>query len=204
MPLVYKEAPQRHTTGIPAKAGDEVSGDSTFTRPNTAPVFRLPERNRSGNTESGNGDDERAAMPGAQDSVIYDYLRNMAIDILLQVVQELAGFGANGELSAVGRLVREVPKICRSAAPPEEKVRLLSQHFYNTRQNMGEGSPLPVHNLTCSCLLCGTRQAQLSAHASALVYSALTSREGTNTDLSSRFAAVRVRPAHRDYLSTEI
>src|SRR6266849_5923847 len=33
-------------------------------------------------------------------------------------------------------------------------------------------------------------------------YSMLTWREGTNTDLSSRFAAVRVRPAHRDYLST--
>ena len=33
-------------------------------------------------------------------------------------------------------------------------------------------------------------------------YSTLTWREGTNTDLSSRFAAVRVRPAHRDYLST--
>jgi SRSO17 transposase len=35
-------------------------------------------------------------------------------------------------------------------------------------------------------------------------YSALTWREGTNTDLSSRFAAVRVRPAHRDYLGTEM
>ena len=33
-------------------------------------------------------------------------------------------------------------------------------------------------------------------------YSAVTWREGTNTDLSSRFAAVRVRPAHRDYLGT--
>ena len=35
-------------------------------------------------------------------------------------------------------------------------------------------------------------------------YSAVTWREGTNTDLSSRFAAVRVRPAHRDYLGTEM
>src|SRR5712672_2408738 len=33
-------------------------------------------------------------------------------------------------------------------------------------------------------------------------YSMLTWREGTNADLSSRFAALRVRPAHRDYLST--
>jgi SRSO17 transposase len=33
-------------------------------------------------------------------------------------------------------------------------------------------------------------------------YSTITWREGTNTDLSSRFAAVRDRPAHRDYLST--
>jgi SRSO17 transposase len=32
----------------------------------------------------------------------------------------------------------------------------------------------------------------------------VTWREGTNTDLSSRFAAVRVRPAHRDYLGTEM
>jgi SRSO17 transposase len=30
-------------------------------------------------------------------------------------------------------------------------------------------------------------------------YRKLTWREGTNTKLSSRFAAVRVRPAHRDY-----
>ena len=29
-------------------------------------------------------------------------------------------------------------------------------------------------------------------------------RDGTNTELSSRFAAVRVRPAHRDYLGTEM
>ena len=29
-------------------------------------------------------------------------------------------------------------------------------------------------------------------------------REGTNAELSSRFAAVRVRPAHRDYLGTEM
>ena len=32
----------------------------------------------------------------------------------------------------------------------------------------------------------------------------VTWREGTNTGLSSRFAAVRVRPAHRDYLGTEM
>ncbi|WP_301100250.1 IS701 family transposase, partial [Propionivibrio sp.] len=35
-------------------------------------------------------------------------------------------------------------------------------------------------------------------------YSTVTWREGSNADLSSRFAAVRVRPAHRDYLSTEL
>jgi SRSO17 transposase len=35
-------------------------------------------------------------------------------------------------------------------------------------------------------------------------YSTVTWQEGSNTDLSSRFAAVRVRPAHRDYLSTEV
>ena len=35
-------------------------------------------------------------------------------------------------------------------------------------------------------------------------YGLVTWREGTNTDLSSRFAAVRVRPAHRDYLGTEM
>jgi SRSO17 transposase len=34
-------------------------------------------------------------------------------------------------------------------------------------------------------------------------YSVVTWREGTNSELSSRFAAVRVRPAHRDYLGTE-
>lgn len=33
-------------------------------------------------------------------------------------------------------------------------------------------------------------------------YCPITWREGTNTALSSRFAAVRVRPAHRDYLSS--
>ena len=32
----------------------------------------------------------------------------------------------------------------------------------------------------------------------------VTWREGTNTELSSRFAGVRVRPAHRDYLGTEM
>jgi len=35
-------------------------------------------------------------------------------------------------------------------------------------------------------------------------YGTVTWREGSNTDLSSRFAAVRVRPAHRDYLSPEV
>ena len=32
----------------------------------------------------------------------------------------------------------------------------------------------------------------------------VTWREGTNNELSSRFAGVRVRPAHRDYLITEM
>ncbi len=35
-------------------------------------------------------------------------------------------------------------------------------------------------------------------------YHSVTWREGSNADLSSRFAAVRVRPAHRDYLGTEM
>lgn len=35
-------------------------------------------------------------------------------------------------------------------------------------------------------------------------YVTVTWRVGSNTDLSSRFAAVRVRPAHRDYLSAEL
>ena len=35
-------------------------------------------------------------------------------------------------------------------------------------------------------------------------YATVTWREGSNADLSSRFAAVRVRPTHRDYLSTEL
>lgn len=35
-------------------------------------------------------------------------------------------------------------------------------------------------------------------------YRTATWREGTNTELSSRFAVMRVRPAHRDYLGTEM
>jgi SRSO17 transposase len=35
-------------------------------------------------------------------------------------------------------------------------------------------------------------------------YGTVTWREGSNIDLTSRFAAVRVRPAHRDYLGTEV
>jgi SRSO17 transposase len=35
-------------------------------------------------------------------------------------------------------------------------------------------------------------------------YGTVTWREGTNTQLTSRFAALRVRPAHRDYLGTEM
>jgi SRSO17 transposase len=35
-------------------------------------------------------------------------------------------------------------------------------------------------------------------------YVPVTWREGSNANLSSRFAAVRVRPAHRDYLGTEM
>jgi SRSO17 transposase len=35
-------------------------------------------------------------------------------------------------------------------------------------------------------------------------YRTVTWREGTNTALSSRFAAVRVRPAHRDYWSSSV
>jgi SRSO17 transposase len=35
-------------------------------------------------------------------------------------------------------------------------------------------------------------------------YRSVTWREGSNAHLSSRFAAVRVRPAHRDYLGTEM
>ena len=35
-------------------------------------------------------------------------------------------------------------------------------------------------------------------------WSTVTWREGTNSDLSGRFTALRVRPAHRDYLATEM
>lgn len=35
-------------------------------------------------------------------------------------------------------------------------------------------------------------------------YGSVTWREGTNSNLMSRFAALRVRPAHRDYLGTEM
>lgn len=35
-------------------------------------------------------------------------------------------------------------------------------------------------------------------------WSTVTWREGTNSDLSGRFTALRVRPAHRDYLGTEM
>ncbi len=35
-------------------------------------------------------------------------------------------------------------------------------------------------------------------------YRTLTWREGTHTEMASRFAAVRVRPAHRDYLGTQM
>jgi len=35
-------------------------------------------------------------------------------------------------------------------------------------------------------------------------WQAVTWREGTNAELSGRFAALRVRPAHRDYLQTEM
>lgn len=35
-------------------------------------------------------------------------------------------------------------------------------------------------------------------------YGSVTWREGTNNHLTSRFAALRVRPAHRDYLGTEM
>ncbi|MDR1463410.1 MAG: IS701 family transposase [Azoarcus sp.] len=35
-------------------------------------------------------------------------------------------------------------------------------------------------------------------------YDSVTWREGTHTHLTSRFAALRVRPAHRDYLGTEM
>ena len=38
----------------------------------------------------------------------------------------------------------------------------------------------------------------------AKAYGAVTWREGTNARLTSRFAALRVRPAHRDYLGTEM
>jgi SRSO17 transposase len=35
-------------------------------------------------------------------------------------------------------------------------------------------------------------------------WSTITWREGTNNELSGRFTALRVRPAHRDYLGTEM
>ncbi|CUI02893.1 hypothetical protein [Massilia antarctica] len=35
-------------------------------------------------------------------------------------------------------------------------------------------------------------------------YRPVTWREGSNAELSSRFAALRIRPAHRDYLGTEM
>ncbi len=41
---------------------------------------------------------------------------------------------------------------------------------------------------------------QMATSMAQSAYRKLTWREGTNTKLSSRFAAVRVRPAHRDYL----
>lgn len=44
----------------------------------------------------------------------------------------------------------------------------------------------------------------LSLSLPSQVYRTVTGREGSNIDLPSRFAAVRVRPAHRDYLGTEM
>lgn len=53
----------------------------------------------------------------------------------------------------------------------------------------------------------GNEPASVKALALSLpseAYSSVTWREGSNTKLSSRFAAVLVRPAHRDYLGTEM
>ena len=53
----------------------------------------------------------------------------------------------------------------------------------------------------------GNEPVSVKALATALpaqAWRAVTWREGSNNELSSRFAAVRVRPAHRDYLGTEM
>ena len=53
----------------------------------------------------------------------------------------------------------------------------------------------------------GNEPVAVKALAAALppeAWCTVTWREGTNADLSSRFAMVRVRPAHRDYLGTEM
>ena len=44
----------------------------------------------------------------------------------------------------------------------------------------------------------------LAMTLSAKAWRTVTWREGTNNELSSRFAGVRVRPAHRDYLASEM
>jgi len=45
---------------------------------------------------------------------------------------------------------------------------------------------------------------ELAMTLPAKTWRTVTWREGTNTDLSSRFAVIRVRPAHRDYLRPEM
>lgn len=52
----------------------------------------------------------------------------------------------------------------------------------------------------CEPLAVKTLAMQLPAEA----YRTVSWREGSHTELSSRFATVRVRPAHRDYLSAEL
>ncbi|MFM0069136.1 hypothetical protein [Paraburkholderia aspalathi] len=100
----HDEVRQRQIKHVPTEDGDPVPGSSTLTLPGGATVFRALDRQYSDNRQGGNGIDERIAIPGTADNVIYDYLRNAAIDILLQVVQELAGMGPNAKLATVNRL----------------------------------------------------------------------------------------------------
>jgi hypothetical protein len=123
MPYAYEEARQRKPTRASSERGDVGRDDSALTA--------------AGKLSDGGG-----AIAGSPDTIIQDYIRKMAVDVLLQVVQELAGFGAGGEWSTVGQLLREVPQICRSAMSVEDKVNRLRNTFNNRREAVGKHSPL--------------------------------------------------------------
>ena len=148
-------------------------------------------------------DPDRRAQAGVPDDVVFQTKQQIALDqiraaraagIDAAVVLGDAGYGNDTEfrdgITGIGLAYAVGIQSTTSLWPPG--VEPLPPKKWS-----GRGRPTPAIRRDAAHQPVSARQLALDLPRKA--WRPVTWREGTNTKLASRFAAVRVRPAHRDY-----